>query len=191
MKKGKVFGKSHIALALMVVALAGAVWLNMRYSDDSKKTAADTPSKYLGSASYVNNEVEGSTEEADPAAAYFSRLRSDRLKAREDAYAMIEESLKNADISEENKKSALDKAAELALRTEKESAIETLLRAKGFAAAVAVIGDEDINIIVQSEDLLPSQTVQLQDAALSQTDFAVSDIKIVAMSLSEIEKALK
>ncbi len=190
MKKGKVFGKSQIALAVMIIALAGAIWLNMSYSKESKEAANDTPSKYLGQAEYVNNEL---TEEeaSDPVSLYFSRLRSERLRAREDAYALIEETVETADISEENKKTALDKAAELASRTEKEAAIETLLRAKGFNVSIAVIGDEDINIIVHSDELLASQTVQIQDAALSHTDFPVSKIKIIAMTTAEIEKAIK
>ena len=32
MKKGKVFSKRHIVLASMVLCLAAAVWLNMKYS---------------------------------------------------------------------------------------------------------------------------------------------------------------
>ncbi len=191
MKKGKVFGKSQILMAVMVVALAGAIWLNMNYSDNSKAASTDNSSKYLGQAEYVNNEVDESNTETDPAAVYFSRLRSDRLKSREDAYAMLEETLKDTDLSDEDKKSALDKAAELALRTEKESAIETLLKAKGFTSSIAIIGDEDVNVIVKNEEMLPAQTVQVQDAVLSHTDFAVSQIKIVAVSESEIENALK
>ena len=193
MKKGKVFGKSQILMAVMVVALAGAVWLNMNYSDESKAASTDTSSKYLGQAEYVNNELDGDEADmtSDPTAIYFSRMRADRLKAREEAYAMIEDALKNTDLSEENKKAALDKAAELALRTEKESAIETLLKAKGFSCSIAMIGDEDVNIVVKNEEMLPAQTVQVQDAVLSQTDFSVSQIKIVAVSQSEIENALK
>lgn len=192
MKKGKVFGKSQIALAVMVVALAGAVWLNMRYSAENSEAANNTSSKYLGTASYVNGEAEGEKQEvSDPVAVYFNRLRSDRLKARDDAYALIEEALENADVSEENKKTALDTAAALALRTEKEAAIETLLHAKGFSSAVAVIGDEDINIIVESDGLKAAEAVQIQDAVLSQTDFSAAKIKIVTMSKAEIEKALK
>ena len=148
MKKGKVFGKSQIALAVMIIALAGAIWLNMSYSKDSKEAANDTPSKYLGQAEYVNNEQSGEEGSSDPVTLYFQRLRSDRLNAREDAIAVINETLESTDLSDANKKAAVDRAAELASRTEKEAAIETLLRAKGFAAGIAVIGDEDINIIV-------------------------------------------
>ena len=46
MKKGKVFGKSQIAVTVMVLALAAAVWLNMKYTPSS--------GKYLGEASYVS-----------------------------------------------------------------------------------------------------------------------------------------
>lgn len=193
MKKAKIFTKSQIALAVMVVALAGAIWLNMKYSSDDTAAGTDTSSKYLGQAEYVNNEVTGETDNtsSDPAAVYFDSLRDDRLEAREEAYAMLEETLKSTELSEENKKSAVDRAAELASRTEKEAAIETLLKAKGFSTTVAVIGDEDVNIIVKSEEMLPAQTVQIQDAVLSQTDFAVSNIKIVAMTEDEIKNALK
>ena len=37
MKKGKVFGKSQLAVTVMVVALAAAVWLNMKYTPTSGK----------------------------------------------------------------------------------------------------------------------------------------------------------
>ncbi len=192
MKKGKVFGKSQIALAVMVVALAGAVWLNMRYSGETAEASGDTSSKFLGSTSYVNGEAEGNSGEiSDPVAVYFNRLRADRLKAREEAYSTIEATVKNAEVSEDAKKASLDKATALALRGEKESAIETLLKAKGFSSAIAVIGDEDVNVIVESAALETAQTLQIQDAALSQTDFTAKDIKIVAMTKEEIEKALK
>ena len=71
MKKGKVIGKSHIALAVMVVALAGAVWLNMRYSNEEGKDTSNSSSKYLGQAEYVNGEVEGE-ESLPPSEVYFS-----------------------------------------------------------------------------------------------------------------------
>ena len=58
MKKGKVFGKTQIALAIMVVALGTAIWLNMKYSTVSTSTNTNTSSKYLGQAEYVNAEVE-------------------------------------------------------------------------------------------------------------------------------------
>lgn len=190
MKKGKVIGKSHIALAVMVVALAGAVWLNMRYSNEEGKDTSNSSSKYLGQAEYVNGEVEGE-ESLTPSEVYFSNMRKKRAESREEAIAVIEDTLENAETSEENKKQAMDKAASLAARGEKETAIETLLLAKGFGASVVIIGDEDVNVILKCNEILPAETIQVQDAVLSQTDFSVSDIKIITVSDSEIENALK
>lgn len=193
MKKGKVFTKSQVALAVMVVALAGAVWLNMKYSSNDVNTT-DTSSKYLGQAEYVNGTVSNAVDDLrgqTPAEKYFNSLRSDRLKSRNEAYEMLEETISKTNLSEEEKKTAIDLSAELSARTEKEAAIETLLRAKGFSASLAIIGDKDINIIIKCDEILPAQTVQIQDAVTSQTNFTPAAIKIVAMSDSEIEKALK
>ena len=49
MKKGKVFGKSQIVVAVMLLALGGAIWLNMKYTPSS--------GKYLGEASYVSGKT--------------------------------------------------------------------------------------------------------------------------------------
>ena len=50
MKKGKVFGKRHVVLTLMVFALGAAIWLNTKY--------LPSETKYLGEASYVNGAEE-------------------------------------------------------------------------------------------------------------------------------------
>ena len=77
MKKGKVFGKTQIAVTAMVLALAGAVWLNMKYTPSS--------GKYLGEASYVSNS--SSSKEALQTAAkaneeksedYFTKTKKER-----------------------------------------------------------------------------------------------------------------
>mgnify|MGYP003434890052 CR=1 FL=1 len=68
---------------------------------------------------------------------------------------------------------------EVAERMEKEASIETLIKAKGFEKVVAVIGDKDVTVIVSAEALLPSQTLQIQDAVTSQTEISLQNIKIV------------
>ena len=92
MKKGKVLGKGQIAVGLMVVALAAAVWLNTKYMPSS--------TKYLGEASYVSNTQEDKNavetaakpqEKAD----YFETAKKEREAAREEACELIEETLKS------------------------------------------------------------------------------------------------
>lgn len=80
MKKGKVFGKTQIAVTVMVFALAGAIWLNMKYTPSS--------GKYLGEASYVSNSsksdgtLQTSAKTDEKADDYFTETKKAREKAR-------------------------------------------------------------------------------------------------------------
>ena len=177
MKKGKVFGKSQIAVTAMVLALAAAVWLNMKYTPSS--------GKYLGEASYVSNTSSDSGAVQTSAKAdakdsdYFTEVKKERETARKKAQELIEETLKNDKLTEEDKKSALAKAEEIAGRMESEGNIEALLKAKGFEKTVAVISDTGISVVVKSDGLTSAQTLQIQDIVTSETNIQLSNIKIV------------
>ena len=64
---------------------------------------------------------------------------------------------------------------------EKENNIESLLKAKGFEKAAAIIGDSGINIVVKSDGLTAAQTLQIQDIVMSETKIELSAIKIVTV----------
>lgn len=175
MKKGKVLGKGHIAVALMVVALGAAVWLNMKFSSQ----------KYFGEAKYVDNSsgesIETSAKVEAQESDYFETAKEEREDALAEAQEVIEESLKNENITDEQRTQALDGVKALASRIERESNIETLLKSKGFEKAVAVIGDKGINIVVKSDGLTTAQTLQIQDIVTGETDISIGNIKIVAV----------
>lgn len=176
MKKGKVLGKGQLAVGIMVMALGAAIWLNSKYLPSS--------TKYLGEASYVDNT---SSQEAIETAAkvkddYFATSKSERDSARKEACEVIEETLKDTKITEEDKKSALAKIEEIGARMEQESNIEALLKAKGFNKAVVIISDSGVNVVVSSEGLTSAQTLQIQDIVTSETGVALSNIKIIPKS---------
>ena len=176
MKKGKVLGKSQITVALMVVALGTAIWLNSKY------LPSDT--KYLGEASYVSNSsgeeaVATNADASESEADYFTSSKKEREKAREEAIELIENTLDNDNLKEADKKSALEKAEAIAQHMEQESNIETLLKGKGFDKAVAVISDNSISIVVKADGLTSQQTLQIQDIVTDETSIALSDIKII------------
>ena len=62
---------------------------------------------------------------------------------------------------------------------ERENYIESLLKAKGFEKSLAIIGDDEINIVISSEGLTTANTLQIQDIVTSQTDIGLSKIKII------------
>ena len=180
MKKKKIFGAKQVVMAALLAALGGAVWLNMQYSTTAGGFVQSTSSnKNLGDTKYVATVSEGSTLETVAPADYFKSAAADRKKAREEALALLEDTLKSADSDSEAKASATEKMTVIAERMQTEADIETLVKAKGFEKAVAVIGDDSITIIVSAEELLPSQILQIQDAVTSQTEISLENIKIV------------
>jgi stage III sporulation protein AH len=64
---------------------------------------------------------------------------------------------------------------------DKEMIIENLIKAKGFKDTVAFVNDDKVNIVVQSDGLIPSQVAQIQDIVVSQTGVAVEKIKIIEL----------
>lgn len=186
MKKGKIFGKKQIVLATMVLALGAAVWLNMKYSaSGSILSTSNTSSKnYLGEATYVNGSVDGETEEtaAKPQdTSSISSAKKERNETREDAIEELEEIVKDAKSKDSVKTAAVEKLAVLTGRMESEASIEALLKAKGFSEVLAVIGDSDINIIIKTDSLTESQTMQISDIATSQTGLSLDKVKIITV----------
>lgn len=175
MKKGKVLGKGQITVAVMVLALGAAIWLNAKY------LPSDT--KYLGEASYVNNTSEEKTIETSAKVEqkddYFTKAKKEREAARKEACEIIEETIKSEKLTEEDKKSALLKIEEIGGRVETESNIEELLKAKGFEKAVVIISDGSVNVVVKSEGLTSAQTLQIQDIVTKETNISLQDVKII------------
>ena len=178
MKKGKVFGKHHVVLALMVLALGAAVWLNMKFSSTEK---------YLGEATLVSGSEISSGEAVQTAAKaeqdtdYFETAKKDRQKALSEAQEMVEETLKSANVTDAEREAALKTTGEIAKRIENANNVETLLKAKGFEKAVVVIGESDVSVVVKSEGITTAQTLQIQDIVTAHTKIPLSNIKIVTI----------
>ena len=174
MKKGKVFGKSQVVAFLMVICLGGAVWLNMKFSSKEK---------YLGETSYVSK----TTSKAVATSAnvteedYFTEAKKSREKAFSDAEETVKEALKSDKLTEEDKKTINETVQKIAERLEGANNIETLIKAKGFENAVAVINDKGISIVVKSDGLTTAQTLQIQEIITSETGINLGDIKIVTV----------
>lgn len=177
MKKGKVFGKGQAVFALMILALGAAVWLNMKFTSQNK---------YLGEAKYVGSEtsskaVETAAKTDESENDYFKNARDERKAMIEETEKLVAEMLDSDKLTEADKKAAMDKVTSLTERLENENNIELLLKAKGFSEAVAVIGDDNANIVVKSDGLTTAQTLQIQDVVTTETKIELGKIKIVTV----------
>ena len=178
MKKGKVFTKSQAIIVVMVLCLGVAVWLNMKFSSGEK---------YLGTASYVNKTASSGSVVATSAKVdktdenYFENAKKERAENLKKQQELVKETLRSSSLTDDEKAAAVDRVGDLVTRMEQESNIETLLKAKDFADALAVIGEKDINIVVKSEGLTTTQTLIIQDIITAQTNIPLANIKIVTV----------
>lgn len=175
MSKGKVLGKGQIIAVLMVAALAGAIFLNVKFSSTQK---------YLGEATYVNSNkskaVATSSKTTKPTD-YFVESKQSRQKVYDDAENKVKELLDTDKLTDEEKKTVTDTVKMIASNMEKCNNIETMLSSKGFKKSVAILTATDANIVVKSEGLTTAQTMQIQDIVTTQTGINLANIKIVAV----------
>ena len=167
MKKSKVFSKNQFVLAGLIVALGAAVFINMKFA------AKDTAAGDLGSGNYVagNNQL-GAAVEVGANVSTLTTAREELVKKRNVLMNTLSETANGA-------------AAQLSELTDsmsKEANIETIIKAKGIADALVIIADDSVTVMVQSESLLQSQTLQIQDAVVSQTGTSLEKIKIITMA---------
>lgn len=180
MKKGKVFSKKHIITATLTVCLAAAVWLNMKYSSFTPDTAPSGSdlgnTKYLDDSQTLGEAVATSAGQDRIAAAKADR-DSDRNASVEKLKAIINDSSADSDAKAE----ALAHIGKIADNISLEASIETVIKAKGFEEALAVVSPETVTVIVPKDTLLTSETLQIQDAVASVTDIDLEKIKIITV----------
>lgn len=176
MKKTTIISKKQILTFTMVIALAAAVWLNVKYSTSGADffSSSKVPDTDLGETKYV------ATEKVEED--FFSSAKEEREENREENLALLEETLNDVKSTDDAKIKVSEAITKITDTSEKENSIETLILAKGFKGAVVVINDDTCNVVVRSnKDLNESQTVQILDIVSSIAKINLENIKIVAV----------
>lgn len=186
--------KRQIILAALILALGTAVYLNWHFSENKDLTSTDilTSSKELGQAQFVNNtpkeveinndapnKPEESTQNEAKTSDYFSKAKTARQKARDEATDTIKEILDDAKSSEETKTEAVKQAAIIAKTIEQESNIESLIKAKGFEECLAFIQNDECSVVVKGEQLTEPLAISIKDIVCGQSGITPDKVKIV------------
>ena len=178
MKKGKVLSKKHIVTATLVVCLAAAVWLNMKFSTFENVSGEDSLSD---KQYYDTNSVLGQAVQTSAAVDKIATSRNERDQKRNSTVEQYTKTVNDSNADDDSKNEALKGLNKIAENIVNESSIETVIKAKGFQEALAIISDESVTVIVPSDGLLTSETLQIQDAVTSQIKIDLEKIKIIAV----------
>jgi len=183
MTKTKFFGKRQIVLAVLILALSTAIYINWRMSDDysafEASAGAKSTEQHMGDAMLVNSPVSTTTGITSDNSDFFAKSKDERGKARSEALAQLKEVTADVKADAKAKDEASAAIQRLAKNTEIENSIETIIKAKGFSDCLAIINDDKINVIVRAETLSDTQMLQIQDIVTSQTSIDLKNIKII------------
>ena len=108
---------------------------------------------------------------------YFLKAKNDRDIVRSKACELLNDTIDNPSISEENKRNAEEKIIEMSVNMDKELKCESILSAKGFKKSVVFISDSNITVTIDSTDIKESDIIKINDIIFQET--GNNNIKIV------------
>lgn len=176
------FQKKYIVVASLVLALGTAVYVNWQMS------GAQTTSKQLGEATYVNATVTATEDEALQTMSltgeqrnYFASERTKRQETQDDVLDEANEvfELDNADDGEISK--AQESVEKILKNFTVQDSIESIIKAKGFSDCLCYISDEGVTVIVPDSELNDTSVLVINDSVISHYDVAYEDISIVGV----------
>lgn len=118
-------------------------------------------------------------------AGYFLDAKIKREQTRAKNKATYMDIMKSADITEEQKQSAINAALELTTIADQESAAEILLGARGFEDVVVFIVDGSADVVVNASTLSNQQLAIIEDVVKDKTGITVDNIHITPVVVQD------
>ena len=175
----KLTKKGIIALAVLIILLAGAIWLNIRLNGENPAdggSADGTSAPGKDGASGTNVSTVGGNANID--SSYFANFRDERNLVRAQEIEYLRMILAEEGSDAETVQNAKERLMELVSNMEQEFAIESLIRAKGFLDAAVTLRSDAISVIIDGETLSDEEVARILDIVQTETGAEASKIKI-------------
>ncbi|MCI5937838.1 MAG: SpoIIIAH-like family protein [Eubacterium sp.] len=109
---------------------------------------------------------------------YFEEAKLSREQTRAKNKETLTELVNNANATDKQKEKAMEEIMKMTDVSEKETATETLLAAKGFPDAVVTILEDGVDVVVNAETLTEQQIAQIEDIVKRKTEMSSQQIVI-------------
>ena len=125
-----------------------------------------------------------STEASANSSSYFAQYRLERITTRNEELLQIDEVLASATVDSEEYSKALLLKTEIAVNTEREMLLESLIKAYGFEDAVVVIGvdSDNVNVITKSSELTTDDAILIYTIISEELSVSPENVKIIPIS---------
>lgn len=173
-KRGKI-----ITISVVAVCVCAAVYLNWAYN--RQMNADETMSSAELSAAKTQEEQLIETSAEKYISDYFAEARLTRQESRDEALSLLQAASTSENATQETIDAAVNTIAAMAASSMQETQIENLLLAKNFSECVAYISPDGVTLAVPApaEGLTADEVARITDAVTAETDFGVSQIKVI------------
>ena len=210
-KEKKILKKNQVIITSLAVLIAVAGYLNFADVDlglKNKEASADS-SSILEDVDYdltdetalldengadssltdVQDQTTSTPGEAVLTAAsdFAAQAKLSREQIRSQNKADLQAIINNQDLGDDQKQEAVSTMVSMADLTEKESAAELLLEAKGFENVIVNLTGETADVVVPEADLTDAKRAQIEDIVKRKTGIAPENIVITPLNESEEE----
>ncbi|MBE6657376.1 MAG: SpoIIIAH-like family protein [Ruminococcaceae bacterium] len=178
--------RRHLVVAASVLVIGFAIYLNWTMAggnadavvgtDDISPLTDIVNAASVGEEGALAEDLSVSDLSEDD---YFAVSQINRQRARDEAIAVLQDVVDGAANLSDVQSDALAQISQIAADIEKEAAIESLVRGKGFADCVAVISGENVNVIVRTAALLPNEVAQIQEIVYETAGILPANVKII------------
>ena len=207
----KILKKNQVIITSLAVLIAVAGYLNFADVDlglKNKEASADS-SSILEDVDYdltdetalldengadssltdVQDQTTSTPGEAVLTAAsdFAAQDKLSREQIRSQNKADLQAIINNQDLGDDQKQEAVSTMVSMADLTEKESAAELLLEAKGFENVIVNLTGETADVVVPEADLTDAKRAQIEDIVKRKTGIAPENIVITPLNESEEE----
>lgn len=110
---------------------------------------------------------------------YFVEHRLSRDKLRANLIDRLVEIVDNDKTDDAKRAEAQEEIMEIGRISETELRIEGLVKSKGFEEVLVLLTDEDIKVVVSTDELTETDMVKILDIVKAETDFEMDSIKIM------------
>ena len=110
---------------------------------------------------------------------YILDMKMTREKQRNDLSEELNEIINNPSTTDKSREEASNMKLKLVKYQETELKIENLLSAKGFENALVYIGENNVNVVVNKQDLSKSEAARIFDLVAEQSGVSYDQIKLM------------
>lgn len=167
-----------IAIVLLAVLLAGAIWLNIKLGAD--EPGGGIPGEDAANTADPKTDGDGSSQtvNANVYSGYFVNFRDERSSVRAQEIEYLRMILQDETSDAETVAGAQERLMQLVSNMEKEFSIESQIRAKGFLDAAVTFRNDSVTVVIDGETLTEEEVARILDIIRNETGVSASAVRI-------------